>query len=195
MARQAVAAAKEHEGARGTVCWWLYEDEGRAALAARLGARKRLPRLTPDPRGHKLIAAQALLAAALFALYAGIARSWLVTMLGVPLAWCAAMQLIGRLSARLVRPRRLLKLRPDALGEEGRLLVVVPALLSSTQRALELCDGLETLGCLDDADDAAYLLLGDFRDGPAATEADDAEILSAVRARVRACLLYTSRCV
>ena len=186
VARQAVAAAKEHEGARGTVCWWLYEDEGRAALAARLGARKRLPRLTPDPRGHKLIAAQALLAAALFALYAGIARSWLVTMLGVPLAWCAAMQLIGRLSARLVRPRRLLKLRPDALGEEGRLLVVVPALLSSTQRALELCDGLETLGCLDDADDAAYLLLGDFRDGPAATEADDAEILSAVRARVRA---------
>ena len=63
---------------------------------------------------------------------------------------------------------------------------MVPALLSSTQRALELCDGLETLGCLDDADDVAYLLLGDFRDGPAATEADDAEILSAVRARVRA---------
>ena len=27
-----------------------------------------------------------------------------------------------------------------------------------------------------------YLLLGDFRDGPAATEADDAEILSAARA-------------
>ncbi len=63
VARQAAAAAREHAGARGTVCWWLYEDEGRAALAARLGARKRLPRLTPDPRGHKLIAAQALLAA------------------------------------------------------------------------------------------------------------------------------------
>ena len=169
VARQAVAAAKEQDGVRGTVCWWLCEDEGRAALAARLGARKRLPRLTPDPRGHKLIAAQAALAAALFALYAGIARSWLVLMLGAPLAWCAAMQLIGRLSARLVRPRRLLKLRPDALGEEGRLLVVVPALLSSTERALELCDGLETLGCLDDAGDTAYLLLGDFRDGPVAT--------------------------
>ena len=34
--RQAVAAAKEHTGARGTVCWWLYEDEGRSALG---GAR------------------------------------------------------------------------------------------------------------------------------------------------------------
>ena len=34
---QEMAAAKEHTGARGTVCWWLYEDEGRSALAGRLG--------------------------------------------------------------------------------------------------------------------------------------------------------------
>ena len=72
--------------------------------------------MTPDPRGHKLIAAQSLLAAALFAAYALIVRSWLVLALGAPLAWCAAMFLLGRVSTRLVRPRRLLKLRPDALG-------------------------------------------------------------------------------
>ena len=103
VARQAVAAAKEHAGARGTACWWLYDDEGRAALAARLGFRARLPRLTPDPRGHRLIAAQALCFAALFAAYALIARSWLVLPLGVPLAWSASMLLLGRLSARLAR--------------------------------------------------------------------------------------------
>ena len=186
VARQAVAAAKEHTGARGTVCWWLYEDEGRSALAGRLGSRARLPRMTPDPRGHRLIVAQSLLAAALFAAYALIVRSWLVLALGAPLAWCAAMFLLGRVSTRLTRPRRLLKLRPDALGEDGRLLVVMPVLLSSAKRALEICDGLETLGCLDDDENTAYLLLGDFRDGPAATEADDAEILSAARARIRA---------
>ncbi len=186
VAKQAVAAAKEHTGARGTVCWWLYEDDGRSALAGRLGSRARLPRMTPDPRGHKLIAAQSLLAAALFAAYALIVRSWLVLALGAPLAWCAAMFLLGRVSTRLTRPRRLLKLRPDALGEDGRLLVVMPVLLSSAKRALEICDGLETLGCLDDDENTAYLLLGDFRDGPAATEADDAEILSAARARIRA---------
>ena len=186
VARQAAAAAKEHTGARGTVCWWLYEDEGRAALAGRLGARARLPRMTPDPRGHKLIAAQALLFAALFAAYALIARSWLVLSLGIPLAWSASMLLIGRACTRLVRPCRLLKLRPEALGGEERLLVVVPALLSSAKRALELCDALETLGCLDGDENTAYLLLGDFRDGPAATEADDEEILAAARARIRA---------
>ena len=186
VARQAAAAAREHGGARGTVCWWLYEDEGRAALAARLGSRARPPRLTPDPRGCRLITAQALCFAALFAAYALIARSFLVLALGVPLAWSAAMLLLGRLSARFARPRRLLKLRPEALGGEARLLVVVPALLSSAKRALELCDDLETLGCLDRDENAAYLLLGDFRDGPAATEPDDAEILAAARARVRA---------
>ena len=78
VARQAVAAAKEHDGVRSTACWWLYEDEGRAALAARLGAHTRLPRRIPDPHGYKLIAAQVLLFAALFTAYALIARSWLV---------------------------------------------------------------------------------------------------------------------
>ena len=186
VARQAVAAAKEHDGVRSTACWWLYEDEGRAALAARLGAHTRLPRRIPDPHGYKLIAAQVLLFAALFTAYALIARSWLVLPLGIPLAWCASMLLIGRACTRLVRPCRLLKLRPEALGAEGHLLVAVPALLSSVKRTLELCDGLETLGCLDDDENTAYLLLGDFRDGPDATEADDGEILAAARARIRA---------
>ena len=119
-------------------------------MAARLGAHTRLPRRIPDPHGYKLIAAQVLLFAALFTAYALIARSWLVLPLGIPLAWCASMLLIGRACTRLVRPCRLLKLRPEALGAEGHLLVAVPALLSSVKRTLELCDGLETLGCLDD---------------------------------------------
>lgn len=187
VAKQAVSAAKEYPGeARGTICWWLYDDEGRAALAGRLGAHVRLPRLTPDPRGRRLILTQALLAAALFALYALIARNLLALALGVPLAWSAAMMLLGRVATRLVRPRRLLKLKPEALGDEARVLVAMPVLISSVKRALSLCDGLETAGCLDRDENVSYLLLGDFRDGPSATEADDEEILAATRARIRA---------
>ena len=187
VARQAVEAAKEQsDQARGTVCWWLYDDEGRAALAKRLGARGGLPRLVPDPRGRGLIVAQAALAAALFALYALLARSLLVLALGVPLAWCAAMLLVGRVGTRFVRPRRLLKLELNALGDDERVLVAMPVLLSSVKRALHLCEGLETAGCLDHDENVSYLLLGDFRDGPSETEADDAEILDAVRRRIRA---------
>ena len=186
VASRAVEAAGEQSGgARATVCWWLYDDEGRAALAMRLGAR-RLPRLVPDPRGRGLVAAQAGLAVALFAVYALLARSLLVLALGIPLCWCAAMLLIGRTGARLVRPRRLLKLKIEAMGDEERMLVVMPALLSSAKRALDLCDGLETIGCLDRDPNVAYLLLGDFRDGPAETEPDDEEILEAVRGRIGA---------
>ena len=41
---------------------------------------------------------------------------------------------------------------------------------------------METLGGLDRDENAAYLLRGDCRDGPAAMEPDDAEILAAARA-------------
>ena len=187
VARQAARAAGEHSGTvRGTVCWWLYDDEGRAALARRMGAHARLPRLVPDPRGRGLIAAQALLSSALFALYAAISRSVWVLALGVPLSWCASMLLIGRVFTRLVRPRPLLKLRADALDASSRVLVVMPVLISSVERAAALCDGLETVGCLDRDENTSYLLLGDFRDGPQAEEADDVQILDAVRARIRA---------
>ena len=187
VAREAVAAARECPGTmRATVCWWLYDDEGRAALCQKLGARVRLPRLTPDPRGRGLIAAQALLTAALFAMYAAIARSAWVLALGVPLAWSASMLLLGRVVTRFVRPRPLLKLSGEAVEGAARVLVVMPALITSARRGVELCEGLETAGCLDADENTRYLLLGDFRDGPSRTEADDEEILQAVRERISA---------
>ena len=119
VARQAVAAAKEHDGRARHGLLVALRGRGPRGAGRPARSRARLPRLTPDPRGHKLIAAQALLAAALFAAYALIARSWLVLALGVPLAWCAAMLLMGRLSARLVAPAPPAQAPPRRAGGGG----------------------------------------------------------------------------
>ena len=187
VAHQAVAAAKEFPAGdpRSTVCWWLYDDGGRQALVGRLGIRGSVPKLVPDPKGHKLISAIITLAVLLFIGYALLTKSFTTFMLGIPLAWGAAMMVVGRIAPHVVRPHRLLKLEIERLERDQAALVVMPALLSSTGRARELLDGLEALGCLDTDENVQYLLLGDFRDADTAGEPADREILEVCRARVR----------
>ena len=185
VAKQAVLAAREHPGkTRASVTWWLYDDQGRKALCERLGVRAHLARMVPDPSGRALICAQVALTALLFGVYALIVRNLFLLSLGIPLAWNASIRLIGRCGARFVRVHPLLKRKIVALRPEERALVVIPALLSSKERAQELCAQLETLGCLERDENIAYLLLGDFRDGAEAHAPDDGEILKTARACV-----------
>ena len=187
VARCAVDAARCEAGVRGGACWWLYDDRGRGALAGKLGRhRARLPRRVPDPSGRRTMMAIALLAA--------LAGWALTACAGVPLLWpaCAVLgwgvanALAGRVLPRLVPPARLLKLELETLPDDCRTLVALPALLSGPERAAEVCERLEALGCLEQDTNMRFLLLGDLADADAPTLPGDGAILDAARTRLAA---------
>lgn len=188
VARHAVRSAQLAEGdVRNTVCYWLYDDEGRHSLAARMGAADAvLPKIVSDPSGRKSVAGITALFAVLFGLYLTAVHSiWFVGM-GIPLAWGAAMALLGRVFPMFIKPARLLKLEIESVPDELRTLVVMPVLLSSVERAEEICSQFESLGCLEMDDNIRYLILGDFADADSEHRPDDAEIVDAVRERIAA---------
>ena len=172
--------------ARRTVCYWLYDDAGRRALAqAMSGKAANLPKMTPDPTGRRAALGIAILAALAYALYLKAVPGLLFAPLGLPLAWCAATALLGKFHPKFVRPAKLLKLKVDSVPDEWRTLVVMPVLLSSPRRAEEICDQIEALSCLEPDENLQYLILGDFADGDALHAPGDAEILERTRQRVR----------
>ena len=74
----------------------------------------------------------------------------------------------------------------ERLGEEMRTLVIVPALLSSPERAKALAEELETLGCLEDDPMLTFVLLGDLPDAEDAVTPEDQPILDAAREAIAA---------
>ena len=187
VASHAVEAARREAGARGTICWWLYDDEGRRRLAARVDQpRARLKRLTPDPTGRATIGAILLLSAVMLVLLARLVRDPWLWPACAPLAWAAANAIVNRLYPRFARPACLLKLEFDRLPDDCRTLVAIPALLSCPARVDEVCDQLEALGSLEADENIEYLLLGDFADAPQAELPGDAAILERARTRVAA---------
>lgn len=190
LARHAVGlarmAAEEGENrARQTVCFWLYDDEGRRELARRVGAADAiLPKLVPDPTGRKSVALIIALFGLFFAAYLAVVRNIWFVMMGIPLAWGAAMTLLGRVFPSIVNPAKLLKMKTDPVPDDRRTLVVMPVLLSSVERAEEICDRFESLGCLERDENIRFLLLGDFADADSAEQPGDGEIVEFVKNRV-----------
>ncbi len=187
VARQAVDAARQGEGLRANVCWWLCEDEGRRALLARMNRKNaRLRRIVPDPTGRGVMTAHVGLAALLAAglsLLAG--RAWLVLPCAL-LGWTGAGALIGRFYPKFFPPARLLKMEMERVPDDMRTLVVMPVLLSDAARVDEILPRLETLGCLERDENIEYLLLGDFADAPRRDMPGDAAILARAREGVAA---------
>lgn len=190
IARHAVSAAQaarqEADEVKTTVCYWLMDDAGRAALMQRMGISDRaLPAMIPDPTGVRCVAAISIAAAVFFLIFMGwVANPWL-WLAGVPLAWMAANALIGAVYPRFFPPARLLKLEINHVPDAWRTLVVMPVLLSSTARAEEICAQIEALGCLESDENIQYLLLGDFSDGPHAHQKEDDGIVASTRAMIQ----------
>jgi len=190
VARHAVRAAQSAGEARvpeaqRTVCYWLYDDEGRRAMVSRMGgAGTVLPRIVPDPKGRASVLIILALFAALYGLYLLTVRNIWFVMMGIPLAWRAAMELLGRVFPLWVKPAKLLKLKIRAVPEEMRTLVVMPVLLSDAERAGVVCDQLESLGCLEGDGNINLLLLGDFADAEEKETEGDGEIVDAARSRI-----------
>ena len=109
-------------------------------------------------------------------------------MLTVPallVAGDAFRHLAGLLVHRLSPPRRMARLAPDKL-DEGGVLVVVPTLLTSHAKALEMVRHLSVLRLANPESRLSYMLLGDFSDAPAAVTETDATITDAALSAVRA---------
>ncbi|MBR1821465.1 MAG: hypothetical protein IJ769_07580, partial [Clostridia bacterium] len=185
VARYAVDAARRGEGIRADACWWLYDDEGREALLERMGRGKvRLRKMTPDPAGRWVVAAQIALAALLTLFFSGLTDNlWLLAPCAV-LGWSCAGALIGRFYPKLFPPARLLKLELEEIPSDCRTLVVMPVLLSTPERAEGICDQLEALGCLEKDKNIEYLLLGDFADAPRQDMPGDGAILERAREKI-----------
>ena len=183
IARYAVNAAREAQkgDVRSCACWWLYDDEGRAQLAHRLGIARSLPRMHPDPRGVGFTILHTVLALAASALMAlGCGSIWWIILL-LPPVWSLVSYGLGQIITRSVRPRPVLKLEFEKLPDSARTLVAIPALLTSPERARRMCAQLETLGCLETDENLDFVLLGDFADAKTHTCDTDMAILSAAR--------------
>ena len=167
VARRAVDEAAGLEGAQGSVCWWLYDDDGRQALSRALGQPHAKPRrLIPDPTGNLLTAALCAGTFVLLILLTTFLGNPLWIFPALPLAWRFAEAIAGYAGARGLPPRRLLRLDMTHVPDEARTLVCVPALLSGESRAKSLAEGFEALGALSADPNVEYLLLCDYSDSP-----------------------------
>ena len=180
VASRAVACAREHPEEAAGLCRWLYEDAGRKELLQALGCPEvRLKPMIPDPGGRfcrVLLLCGGLSLSALLAAVSGGAL-WLVPCL--PLGLTSMSAILGRIYPRFIPPSHLLKLEFERLPEDCPTLVALPALLSSPERAMEICQRLEAAGALIDDPRMGFLLLGDYPDASSPEMPGDAAIHTA----------------
>ncbi len=183
VARCAVNAAREFDrgDVRGGVCWWLYDDEGRQALTKRLGVRRPLRRMRPDPCGYGYMLAAAVITALAAVWAADTCGSLWALPATIPLAWHFVTFSLSQLITRRLKPRQVLRMDYECLPDDRRTLVVIPALITSAARAEALCAQLERLGCLETDPNLDFLLLGDFPDAAEHIVQGDGEITEAAR--------------
>jgi len=185
LARRAVDEAAGLEGAQGTVCWWLYDDDGRRALVRALGQPNApLNRMVPDPTGNRTALALSAGTLAILILLTAFLGNPLWIFPALPLSWRFAELIAGYAGARGLRPRKLLRLDMASVPDDARTLVCVPALLSGESRARALAEGFEALGALGTDPNVEYLLLCDFSDSPDREVPGEEALVSFLRSHV-----------
>lgn len=191
LARQAIQAALEaarnEKSPQDTICYWLMTDEGLKKLAHRMNVSDRpLSKIVPDPTGQKLSMGLACLTVLLWALWILWMDHPLLYLPGLPIAWTSANCIIGRIFPRYFAPAKLLRMAVKSVPDAWRTLVVMPVLLTSADRAREICAQMEALGCLESDRNIRYLILGDFSDHGQSHAPDDKAIVDAARSAVKA---------
>jgi len=96
-----------------------------------------------------------------------------------------AIQIVQRLIARLVPPRRLPRLDLVRVQDTARTMVIIPTILDSVERARELVEHVEVqaLGNLDPH--IHFAILSDFRDADAERLPHDDDVLAAAADAIR----------
>ena len=90
-------------------------------------------------------------------------------------------QILQRLINSFLPPRRLPRIEYDRIPTDARTMVIVPTILDSVERAIDLAEHLEVqaVGNLDPH--IHFAILSDFRDAPVETQPHDEEILATAR--------------
>lgn len=183
VARACVVNASEAQGLARHVGYHLVDERGRARFIETLGADSPAVRLRAWLRRRgKYVYMYSIIVLALGALV-GLCALGLPAWLAIPGAASALTlaQLVVNRLANLLKPRMLPRIDlPGNVPEDLRTLVVIPALLSSAERACELVHQLEAMAALE-SDGLDFLLLGDYADSARAREPDDAMISDAAR--------------
>ena len=184
----AAAPAAPDEPLAATAGHWL-QGRGRPALARALGLPDRAWRawawVAPRATLPLYLGALALLTLALVArmLYGADAPAWLVGVAALLLLGPASevvVALVNRLISESARPQHLPRLALAAgIPPEHRVLVVVPALLSSAEGAATLLHRLRLHHLANPEAEAQFALLTDWVDAPTEHLAGDAALLDA----------------
>ena len=96
-----------------------------------------------------------------------------------------AVALVNQVVPLLVRPRSLPRMDySKGIPADARTLVAVPTMLTSPEAIQSLTESLEVRYLSNRDEHLHFALLTDFRDGPAETMSDDAELLGLVRAGI-----------
>lgn len=185
---RALALCHEHtDSPRNHIGYYLLEDDGVRALMNRLGG------LTMRARARFFISAHPSLFWLLAQIVLCASGSLLFYLIGAPaiaLPVCAlvsspaALTLTERAVRRFFPARPLPALEFDRIPDTARTLVVIPALVSSRERAIQLLEHLAVLERAGGDGNLAYLLACDYRDSEAAQEIDDADIAAVLHTGV-----------
>jgi cellobiose phosphorylase len=156
-------------------------------LALRRAARRRpLLAYLGAIGGFTLLFTAALLVHA----YRAGAGAGLLVVLGLLVSFGAsqlALTLTDLMVARLVAPKPLPRMDfSSGIPPDARTLVVVPALLDSSENLRSLCEGLELRYLANRDPQLRFCLLTDFTDAPEETMFGDVELLAEARAGIAA---------
>lgn len=185
-ARHVLKLSREGQDLKRHVGWWLSEEQGQRVLLNAMGVRSEghVPGKIPDERGVIYRTAVALTGTLILGALLLFGMPLWALMPGALVSWGAGAALVNALAVRIVKPRALLKLKMEKVPDEWRTLVVMPALLSSQKRALELAEEIEAMGAAERDANIEFLLLGDFADAPGSVMPGDAPIYEALSARI-----------
>ncbi|HUM09849.1 MAG TPA: glucoamylase family protein [Myxococcaceae bacterium] len=171
---------------------------GRTRLEQSLGYRPPLgERLLRAARRHPdlalgvsaMLGTAAALAAVLWMAGAEARPAWpLLVLLALLPANEVALNVIQQLLTSFLRPQRLPKLdfRKSGVPAESRTAVVIPTLLASVESVEHALENLEVQFLANRGANLHFVVLGDFTDAPREVQEDDASILVAAVAGVKA---------
>lgn len=172
----------------------LMTNDGLARLQAELGVpARRVLRRFFDPDGRWIMAGSIALAALLLLLFTDGRKGMGFAVLLLPVCWTMGRSIFNRIATACVAPRPLLKMKLDAIPDDMRTLVTVPARVANESEAKARLAELEAYGALNADPNIEYLLLADLPEAGMQHLPEDDAVMEAARRELEALRARTNR--
>lgn len=117
---------------------------------------------------------------------ASLLQTVLVVLLSIIPLSDVSVTIVNWIVTHSVKPSFLPRLElKEGIPEEGRTIVVIPTLLTSKQRAVQLIENLEEYYLANKERNLCFALVGDFKDSSSAETSDDMLIVESARKQIR----------